>query len=128
MSQRSPQLPAVTSVHVGVAKHASTPSPSATSLVVSLSNPVTWLALSWVSAHFVSAGRAAPRSPIDAAILGALLACCVHNFVDFNWQIPANAATFAALAGLATRRAAAAAERATLTARDPLPRIDPLTP
>jgi len=75
-----------------------------------------------------AAARAAVRSPIDAAILGALLACCVHNFVDFNWQIPANAATFAALAGLAMRRALAATERATLTARDPVPRIDPLTP
>ena len=72
--------------------------------------------------------RAAAVSPLDAGLLGALLACCVHNAVDFNWQIPANAATFAALAGVAMRRSTAAAGPATLTARDPLPRIDPLTP
>ena len=41
MSQRSPQLPAVTSVQVGVAKQGSTPSRFATSLVVSESYPVT---------------------------------------------------------------------------------------
>src|SRR5436190_17741281 len=57
MSQRSLQLPAVTSVHVGVAKQASTPSRFATSFVVSESYPVTWFAVSWVGAHFVPAGR-----------------------------------------------------------------------
>jgi O-antigen ligase len=72
--------------------------------------------------------RAAEASAVDAGILGGLLACCAHNLVDFNWQIPANAATFAALAGLAMRQAAALAAHANLTARDPLPRIDPLTP
>jgi O-antigen ligase len=55
-----------------------------------------------------SAFRAGATSPLDAGILGALLACCAHNLVDFNWQIPANAATFAALAGLAVRGAARA--------------------
>ena len=54
--------------------------------------------------------RAASATPLDAGLLGAILACCVHNAVDFNWQIPANAATFAALAGVVTRRAAAATE------------------
>jgi O-antigen ligase len=53
-----------------------------------------------------SALRAAAMSPLDAGLLGALLACCAHNLVDFNWQIPANAATFAAIAGVAVRRAA----------------------
>jgi O-antigen ligase len=53
-----------------------------------------------------SALRAAAKSPLDAGLLGALLACCAHNLVDFNWQIPANAATFAAIAGVAVRRAA----------------------
>ena len=48
------------------------------------------------------AGGARPR-PLDAGVLGAILACCVHNLVDFNWQIPANAATFAALAGVLMR-------------------------
>jgi O-antigen ligase len=53
-----------------------------------------------------AAWLAAPRSPLDAGILGALLALAVHNLVDFNWQIPANAATYASLAALAVRRAA----------------------
>jgi O-antigen ligase len=75
-----------------------------------------------------AAVRAAAATPVDAGVLGAILACCVHNLVEFNWQIPANAATFAALAGLAMRQAAALADPATLTAREPLPRIDPLTP
>jgi len=35
--------------------------------------------------------------------LGALLGLALDNLVDFNWQIPANAATFVALAGLACR-------------------------
>ena len=48
--------------------------------------------------------RAARESPLDGGMLGALLACCFHNLVDFNWQIPANAATFAAIAGLSVRR------------------------
>jgi O-antigen ligase len=72
--------------------------------------------------------RAAGTNPLDAGILGALVALCAHNVVDFNWQIPANAATFAALAGLIMRRAAALSEPATLTAPGPLPRIDTLTP
>ena len=39
--------------------------------------------------------------------LGAALGCCgllVHSFVDFNLHIPANAAWFAVLAGIATSR------------------------
>ena len=72
--------------------------------------------------------RAARATPLDAGVLGAILACSVHNVVDFNWQIPANAATFAALAGLVMRRAATLPSDATLTPREPLPRIDPLTP
>jgi O-antigen ligase len=50
--------------------------------------------------------RAAATGALDAGLLGALLAVCAHNLVDFNWQIPANAATFAALAALVMRRAA----------------------
>lgn len=49
---------------------------------------------------FTSALRAAPRSALQAGLLGAVSAQAVANVVDFNWQIPANAATFAALAGL----------------------------
>jgi O-antigen ligase len=54
---------------------------------------------------FASALRGAARGAIEAALLGSLLASASHNLVDFNWQIPANAATFAALAGLAMRGA-----------------------
>jgi O-antigen ligase len=43
----------------------------------------------------------APRSALRAGLLASLLAVALHNVVDFNWQIPANAATFVALAGLA---------------------------
>jgi O-antigen ligase len=50
--------------------------------------------------------RAASAGALEAGVLGGIFACCVHNVVDFNWQIPANAATFAALSGLAMRRAA----------------------
>ena len=46
-----------------------------------------------------AAFRGSSRSPIDAGLLAALLGALCHNLVDFNWQIPANAATFAALAG-----------------------------
>ena len=68
--------------------------------------------------------KAAAATPLDAGVLGAVLACCVHNVVDFNWQIPANAATFAALAGVILRQAAAVREAATLTAPETVPRID----
>lgn len=47
-----------------------------------------------------AASRNAPRSALDAGLLGSVLASCAHAFVDFNWQIPANAATAVALAGL----------------------------
>jgi O-antigen ligase len=45
----------------------------------------------------------ARRSPLDAGVLAALLGLACHNLVDFNWQIQANAATFAALLALAVR-------------------------
>ena len=50
-----------------------------------------------------AAWRVAPRSALDAGILGSLLALAAHNLVDFNWQIPANAATYVSLAALALR-------------------------
>jgi O-antigen ligase len=68
--------------------------------------------------------QAAAATPLDAGVLGAIVACCAHNAVDFNWQIPANAATFAALAGVIMRRAASLSEPATLTTPGPVPRID----
>jgi O-antigen ligase len=45
------------------------------------------------------------QSQNDWFRLGAALGCCgllVHSFLDFNLHIPANAAWFAVLAGLAT--------------------------
>jgi O-antigen ligase len=53
---------------------------------------------------FRRALRAARLGPLDAGGLASLLALALHNVVDFNWQIPANAATFVALAGVAARR------------------------
>jgi hypothetical protein len=43
----------------------------------------------------------APRSPLDLGLFGALLGLALHGLVDFNGQIPANAATWIALAALA---------------------------
>jgi O-antigen ligase len=43
----------------------------------------------------------APRSLLDLGLFGALLAFALHEVVDFNGQIPANAATWIALAALA---------------------------
>jgi len=45
----------------------------------------------------------AASSPLDLGVFGALAALAIHNTVDFNWQIPANAATWVALAALACR-------------------------
>ncbi len=50
---------------------------------------------------FRSAWRGAARGGLELGVFGALLALAVHNLVDFNWQIPANAATWVALAALA---------------------------
>jgi O-antigen ligase len=52
-----------------------------------------------------AAARAASRSAFGVGLFGGLLALAVHALVDFNWQIPANAATFVALAALAFREA-----------------------
>ena len=66
MSSRSPQLPAVTSVQDGVAKHASTPSFLATSFVASASKPSTWFAGELVhGALGVSRAARRPRTSID---------------------------------------------------------------
>jgi O-antigen ligase len=45
----------------------------------------------------------ARTSTVDLGVFGALAALALHNLVDFNWQIPANAATWVALAALACR-------------------------
>jgi O-antigen ligase len=50
---------------------------------------------------FGRAVRFAPRSALRGGLFASLFALALHNVVEFNWQIPANAATFAALAGLA---------------------------
>jgi O-antigen ligase len=43
----------------------------------------------------------ATRSPLDLGLFGALLGFALHEVVDFNGQIPANAATWISLAALA---------------------------
>jgi O-antigen ligase len=50
---------------------------------------------------FRRAGAFARRSILRCGLFASLLALAAHNVVEFNWQIPANAATFVALAALA---------------------------
>ena len=45
----------------------------------------------------------ARHSPVELGLFGALAGFAFHELVDFNGQIPANAATFVALAALAAR-------------------------
>jgi O-antigen ligase len=52
---------------------------------------------------FHRAATRAHRSPLDLGLLGSLLALAAHALVDFNWQIPANALTYVALAALVMR-------------------------
>jgi O-antigen ligase len=48
-----------------------------------------------------AARRRAARSPLELGLFGALAGFAFHELVDFNGQIPANAATFVALVALA---------------------------
>ena len=50
---------------------------------------------------FRAALRGAVRGGLELGLFGALLALAIHNLVDFNWQIPANAVTWVALGALA---------------------------
>ena len=50
---------------------------------------------------FRGAFARAARSPLERGLFGALLGLALHGLVDFNGQIPANAATWIALAALA---------------------------
>ena len=50
---------------------------------------------------FRAAFRGASVGGLELGILGALVTLALHNLVDFNWQIPANAATWTAIAALA---------------------------
>jgi O-antigen ligase len=52
---------------------------------------------------FRAALRGAARGGLELGLFGALLALAIHNLVDFNWQIPANAATWIALGALALK-------------------------
>jgi O-antigen ligase len=70
------------------------------------------LAFAFLVLVFRSALGAARRGALELGILGALLGLAVHNSVDFNWQIPANAATWAALAARALRAGADVAHHA----------------
>lgn len=47
--------------------------------------------------------RAARHGAWHAGVFASVVALLAHNLVDFNWQLAANAATFAALAGLAVQ-------------------------
>jgi len=62
------------------------------------------LAAAILATLLAAAARGARSSALGGGVFAALLGECVHNVVEFNWQIPANAATFAALAGLAAGR------------------------
>ena len=56
-------------------------------------------------ARLLASGRSQTgRDSLTAGIFGAVAASLAHALVDFNWQIPANGATFVALAGLAMAR------------------------
>ena len=59
----------------------------------------------WVASLLVLVLRGAlagaRRSPIELGLFGALCGFAFHELVDFNGQIPANAATAVALAALA---------------------------
>lgn len=50
---------------------------------------------------FRSAIRIARRSPLESGLFASLVGGAAHNLVEFNWQIPANALTYVALAALA---------------------------
>ena len=57
------------------------------------------LGLLWLL--FRSTLRAASRSPFGIGLMGAVIANATTNLADFNLQVPANAATFVALAAMA---------------------------
>ena len=65
------------------------------------------LGLLLVAGLFVVALRGAlaraRHSPVELGLFGALVGFAFHELVDFNGQIPANAATLVALAALAAR-------------------------
>ncbi len=64
----------------------------------------------------------ARHSPVELGLFGALAGFAFHELVDFNGQIPANAATFVALAALAARPREAGRATA-LIARHVTPRM-----
>lgn len=75
--------------------------------------------------HGVAGSRS---SPLAAGVLAALAGLCAHNLVEFNWQIPANAATFAVLAGLGVRKAARGPHRPRTPLGPRLVVVDPPPP
>jgi O-antigen ligase len=90
--------------------------------LVDMGLPGAVLCLALVIRLLASALRAAPLSALDAGLLGSVMAACAHALVDFNWQIPANAATFVALAGL-VMGGQAPGRGADLTGAEAAPRI-----
>jgi putative inorganic carbon (hco3(-)) transporter len=61
------------------------------------------LVVALLAVVFRGALARAARSPLDLGLFGALLGFALHELVDFNGQIPANAATWVALAALAVK-------------------------
>jgi O-antigen ligase len=61
------------------------------------------LLVSLLAVVFRGARARAARSPLALGLFGALLGLALHELVDFNGQIPANAATGIALAALALK-------------------------
>jgi O-antigen ligase len=63
------------------------------------------LALGLLAVALRGAIAQARASPLGLGLLGALVGLALNALADFSWQIPANAATWTALAALATRPA-----------------------
>jgi O-antigen ligase len=63
------------------------------------------LALGLLAVALRGALAQARASPLGLGLLGALVGVALNAFADFSWQIPANAATWTALAALAARPA-----------------------
>jgi O-antigen ligase len=47
--------------------------------------------------------QTARQGPLQAGLFAAIVGVLAHNLVDYNWQVPANAATFVVLAGIAVQ-------------------------
>jgi len=84
-----------------------------------------------VARLLVAGARRLGNDPLTAGVLAGIAASAAHALVDFDWQIPANAATFVALVGLALAGScgseAAPRPSGRGTPRRPAPRARPRT-